>query len=60
MNNLKPIMKQTTLGSDIPGANTTPNFGKGLLKKKPFGKPVSATPKAPAAGGLMQRLTGKC
>lgn len=51
MNNLKPIMKQVTLGDgdDAP---------KGLLKKKPFGK--TPTPKAPATGGLMQRLTGKC
>lgn len=50
MNNLKPIMKQATLGDENPKP--------GLLKKKPFGKtPSVATPKA---SGLMQRLTGKC
>lgn len=53
MNNLKPIMKEKVLGG-IPNAG--PDMGKGLLKKKPFGKTAPAAPKVP---NLMQRLTGK-
>lgn len=57
MNNLKPIMKQTTLGDSAPNPSS---FGKGLLKKKPFGKPVGSGAGAASPSSLMQRLTGKC
>ena len=57
MNNLKPIMKEKVIGGTPSGVNMEGgSLGKGLLKKKPFGKTAAAPKPMP---NLMQRLTGK-